>query len=59
MKKITQDAAHQAKLILDENKSILILLADALLEHESLDREEIEKIISGKTAEEKNPAEKN
>ncbi|MCX7725519.1 MAG: hypothetical protein N2053_01590, partial [Chitinispirillaceae bacterium] len=47
MRKIIDEQGHRAKEILTSNRVQLDRLANALLEHEMLDRDEIMKVIAG------------
>jgi len=49
VKRIIQEAASHAESLLQKNEAILHRLAEALLEREILDGEEIDQIIQGKT----------
>lgn len=49
MRKMIEDQLQRSKNILNEHRNQLELLAQALLEHELLDREEIMKVINGDT----------
>jgi cell division protease FtsH len=51
IKKIMHEQEKRAHKILTEYKNDLELLANALIEHELLDKEEIDKILSGETLE--------
>jgi hypothetical protein len=48
IQKIISAAYDNAKVLLKEYSEILKIIADALLEKESLDREHLEKIVTGK-----------
>jgi len=54
IKKIVNDAADTSYKILKDNEDILHRLADALLERETLDGDEVDLIIDGKTLPNKN-----
>lgn len=47
VKRIVEEGYNRAVKILEENREVLIRLADALLEYETLDGSEIEQIIKG------------
>ncbi|MFP4416522.1 MAG: ATP-dependent zinc metalloprotease FtsH [Chitinispirillaceae bacterium] len=51
MRKVIDEQLQRARSILTEHRNELELLANALLEHELLDREEIRQVISGKVLE--------
>src|SRR5690606_10838574 len=48
VKKFLDDAYARAKRILEENRDLLEAIAEALLERETLDREDIELLAAGK-----------
>jgi cell division protease FtsH len=47
VKRIVLEGHERAKAVLNENKKSLVNLAEALLEYETLDSEEIQKVIKG------------
>lgn len=49
IKKLTEEAARRAELVLKANKSILNKLAKALLENETLEEKELSEILKGTT----------
>jgi cell division protease FtsH len=51
VREIIDAQSVRAIKLLEENKDKLILLAEALLEHEVLDREEIDRVMAGETLE--------
>lgn len=53
IKALIQEASDQAMKILKKNEKILYKLAEALLEREILDGEEVDQIIAGKTLKQK------
>ncbi len=52
VRRIVMEAAHRAETILQENSDKLVRLAEALLEREILDGEEIDAILEGKPLQE-------
>ncbi|HDQ46075.1 MAG TPA: ATP-dependent metallopeptidase FtsH/Yme1/Tma family protein [bacterium] len=59
VRKLVETAAKRAETLIRENLDVLHRLADALLEHEILDGEEIDSIMAGKTLENKKRKKKN
>jgi cell division protease FtsH len=60
VRRIVTEAYERAKGLLTKHKSEVVLLAEALLEHESLSANEIDKILRGeKIVKKKNQAEHN
>jgi cell division protease FtsH len=49
VRRILQTAYHRAKNILMENRDKLDRLASILIEHETLDRQQFEEVMEGKT----------
>jgi cell division protease FtsH len=56
VRKIVTEQYQRARRILDENRDTMVRLAEALLEHESLDSVQIRRIVAGLTIEEREPA---
>jgi cell division protease FtsH len=48
LKRVLGEAYERAKQILTDNRATLDAMAHALLEHETLDREEVELVVAGK-----------
>jgi cell division protease FtsH len=55
VRKIVTDQYERARRILDENRDTMVRLAEALLEHESLDGVQIRRIVAGLTIEDREP----
>jgi cell division protease FtsH len=51
VRRIVEEQMNRALQVLEENKDELILLSEALLEHEVIDREEVDRLLSGETLE--------
>ena len=47
MRKIVIEQYERARKIIDENRDMMVRLAEALLEHESLDGVQIRRIVAG------------
>src|SRR5258707_858906 len=56
VRKIVTEQYARARRILEENRDTLVRLAEALLEHESLDGVQIRRIVAGLTIEDSEPA---
>jgi cell division protease FtsH len=56
VRKIVTDQYGRARRIIEENRDTMVRLAEALLEHESLDGVQIRRIVAGLTIEDSEPA---
>jgi cell division protease FtsH len=56
VRKIVTEQYARARRIIEENRDTMVRLAEALLEHESLDGVQIRRIVAGLTIEESEPA---
>jgi len=56
VRKIVTDQYARARRIIEENRDTMVRLAEALLEHESLDGVQIRRIVAGLTIEDPEPA---
>jgi cell division protease FtsH len=55
VRKIVTEQYERARRIIDENRDTMVRLAEALLEHESLDGVQIRRIVAGLTIDEREP----
>jgi len=56
VRKIVTEQYGRARRIIEENRDTMVRLAEALLEHESLDGVQIRRIVAGLTIEDSEPA---
>jgi len=56
VRKIVTEQYERARRIIDENRDTMVRLAEALLEHESLDSVQIRRIVAGLTIEDREPS---
>lgn len=56
VRKIVTEQYARARRILEENRDTLVRLAEALLEHESLDGVQIRRVVAGLTLDDSEPA---
>jgi len=56
VRKIVTDQYARARRIIEENRDTMVRLAEALLEHESLDGVQIRRVVAGLTIEDSEPA---
>ncbi|MDX6444579.1 MAG: cell division protease FtsH [Blastocatellia bacterium] len=56
VRKIVTDQYGRARRIIEENRDTMVRLAEALLEHESLDGVQIRRIVAGLTIEDREPS---
>jgi cell division protease FtsH len=55
VRKIVTEQYERARRILEENRDTMVRLAEALLEHESLDGVQIRRIVAGFTIDDREP----